>query len=532
MRKIYKILLVDDEDDIRGRISSKISESIGFEIVGSAGNGFDALDFLESNDVDVVLTDIKMPFIDGIELTKIVKREYPMIKVAFITGYDDFDYAKEAIDLGVKRYMTKPITSNEINQFLKSLKLDLDNEYNQMHDIMIIKEKYEKLLPVIGDSYLSSLLYVDRIKLHDIEKLKLYEIDVLPYKSFYTFLIRLDEEKHGNLKQIEHMRVNVNEIIKKIFSISPFRHNLIVSEGIVCVFAVEDLKRENIDDLLNQLSHSVKEYLGVDVYIGVSNEFTDFTLFPNSYQEARRAINYTNLHSFAHVVYMDELFQNQVKQSFIRINDYNNFSRIMQYGTHEELKELIEELRKRIMNHQTFFVKEYVIVDLSSLLINLSDQAGASIDEVIGYNIVKELRKYKQYDLMLKFVYDLMVKIKEVDSRKQLSHNDRLIKRMTEYISSNYSNPDLSLEYLGDLYNLSTPHLSMLFKQGNGLPFSKYLINLRISKAKTLLIETELKIANISVEVGYKDVYYFSHSFKKVTGFSPKEFRLNETNQN
>ena len=119
MNEKYKMILVDDEDDVRGRILSKIKESSGFEVVGKAGNGYDALELIEELEPHIVLTDIKMPFINGIELAKIIRREYPMTKVAFISGYDEFDYAREAIDLKVLSYLTKPVTSNDIDVFLK-----------------------------------------------------------------------------------------------------------------------------------------------------------------------------------------------------------------------------------------------------------------------------------------------------------------------------------------------------------------------------------------------------------------------------
>lgn len=110
MQDLYKILLVDDEDEIRGRIASLIDQQSGFAVVGKAGNGHDAYELVEEIRPDVVLTDIKMPFVDGIELARMLKRDYPTVKVAFITGYDEFKYAQEAIELDVISYLMKPLT--------------------------------------------------------------------------------------------------------------------------------------------------------------------------------------------------------------------------------------------------------------------------------------------------------------------------------------------------------------------------------------------------------------------------------------
>ena len=121
MKENYRMILVDDEDDVRGRILSKINEDSGFTVVGKAGNGYDAIDLIEKYKPHVVLTDIKMPFINGIELAKIIRRDYPTTKVAFISGYDEFEYAREAIELNVVSYLMKPVTGEDINSFLARL---------------------------------------------------------------------------------------------------------------------------------------------------------------------------------------------------------------------------------------------------------------------------------------------------------------------------------------------------------------------------------------------------------------------------
>jgi two-component system response regulator YesN len=519
---------VDDEDEIRGRIASKINEEIGFKILGSAGNGYDALDLIEENDVDVVLTDIKMPFIDGIELTRIIRRDYPMIKVAFITGYDEFNYAKEAVALKVNRYMMKPVTSAEINSFLVQLKEDLDEEYKQMKDMLIIREKYEALLPVIGDSYLGSLIYSEKITNTDIEKLKLYGIHVGEHDHFITCLARIEESAKNDLRTIEQQKINTNEIFKKVFGKALFRHSLLIADGIVFVFSFDHYEKQRIDELLNELGHSTIEYLDSTLTIGVSKPFNSFKLLPKSFVEAKRAVGYSNNYGFGNVVFAEELYDNKIKQSFIETSDYSSINQVIQFGDNKDVLDLIESLKIRAMDENNFFIKDYVVIDLSSLIINLSEQAKISIDELLEQNIITKLNSYTSFDSMLDFVSDLLLKIKEQDNRERLSHSEKLINQIINYIIENHQNPELTLEKLSSIFNVSISHLSMLFKKHNGVTFSKYLINFRINKAKGLLNSTNMKIADISTTVGYKDVYYFSHSFKKVTGKSPRGYRNEE----
>lgn len=531
MNKIYNIILVDDEDEVRGRIASKIGENTDFKIIGSAGNGYDAIELLEENDVDVVMTDIQMPFINGIELTRIIRRDYPRVKVVFITGYDEFNYAKEAVSLRVNSYMMKPITSDEINNFLSKLKQELDDEYKQMQDVLLIKEKYDALIPVIGDSYLTSLMHLNQLSLNDIEKLVLYGIEVDKHSQFITCIVEIDSEKSLMLKEIEQFKINTNEIFKKIFQEADFRHSLLVADGLILIFSFKNMSKNKIDELMNELNHSTTEFLGVSLKIGVSKIFNDFRDFPSSYRYAKRAIECSCLYDFGNIVFYEELYDSDLKQSFLNIDDYSTFSQSLQYGSDEKIEDLIKELKNRLNSSQQVFIRDYVIIDLASLLLNLSEQAKTSINEIVGLNLIEELSEFDNYFEMLDWVYEILLKIKIQDNRKQLSHTENITKKAMDYITQNYDDVDLSLEKLSSQINVSISHLSMLFKKNSGVTFSKYLINVRINKAKELLDTTQLKIVDISEKVGYKDVYYFSHSFKKVTGVSPREYRNYETIQ-
>lgn len=527
MERVYNIILVDDEDEIRGRIASKISEDLGFKIVGSAGTGYDALDLLEEQDVDVVLTDIKMPFIDGIELTRIIRRDYPMIKVAFITGYDEFLYAQEAINLNVNSYMMKPITSKQINQFLSKLKTDLDKEYEQMQDIMIMKEKYEELLPIIGDSYLSSLINMDNVTDSSKEQLKLYGIDVEGHKNFTTCLVQI-KDSSKTLKENEQRKVNTNEMFKKVFMKADFKHSLLVADGIVFIFSFDDYDKSHVDELLHELCESTKEYIDTELLVGVSSVYSDFVDFPKSYEKARRAMGYATMDDFNNVVYEEELLQLKVKQSFISIRDFSTYDTLIQYGSKEQIIEKTNELIERAKDTQSFN-REFVVIDLASLIINLADHASVSINDILDVELIDYFNKYNNYEGMLRGFLDIIFKICEFDSRSQINYNEQMIKDTISYIENNYTDTELSLEQICDEFNISISHMSTMFKKNSGYTFSKYLIKVRLDKAKQLLQTTSLKIADIASQVGYSDVYYFSHSFKKVVGVSPRDYRNEET---
>lgn len=527
MSETYHIILVDDEDEIRGRIASKIDDDSGFRVVGTAGNGFDALSILEEQHVDVVLSDIRMPFVDGIELARIIRRDHPHIKIAFITGYDEFHYAKEAITLKVDAYLMKPVTSDDIRSFLRSLKNLLDQERRQTREFMDMKDQISELLPLIADSYLISLMQQERLTERDIQKLQLYGLDVESPQFFFTCVSYIDAFTLDNLEFAETRKVQVNSLFKKVFADMSVKHTLMLADSIVFLVSPTARDGHQLDELFSVLGASVQQLLGVTMLIGISAAYDDFKSFPTSYVEAKRALSYASLYDYGTIVFFDELRHGTVKKSLFSITDYAGFDRLIQYGDEADIQSRIIEMKKRL-SQDAAYLREYVLIDLSGLLMHLFKQANIDVEEVIDSDIYSALCVHQTYDEMLDFVQNLFVRIHDLDERKQLSNSERIAMDALQYIHDHYQDQNLSLELLSDTLNVSHSHLSTLFKKHTGTTFTRHLIRYRMERAKELLETTDLKIVDIAIQVGYSDVYYFSHSFKKVVGVSPREYRKHE----
>ena len=176
---MYKIILVDDEEEVRRGVLNKIQwNKYGFEIVGEAENGKEALEIVEKNTPDIVITDIKMPFMDGMKLTQILYERFPTIKTIILTGFDEFEYAKTAIKLNVIEYVLKPVSSEDIIELLINVKEKLDREFEEKKNIKLLKESYIKSLPILREKFLSSIIRgninIDEIK----EKEKKYNVNL------------------------------------------------------------------------------------------------------------------------------------------------------------------------------------------------------------------------------------------------------------------------------------------------------------------------------------------------------------------
>lgn len=520
MNEKYKIILVDDEDDVRGRILSKINEDNGFVVVGKAGNGYDALELIEEHLPNLVLTDIKMPFVDGIELAKIIKRDYPTVKVAFISGYDEFNYAREAINLNVLSYLTKPVTSNDIDNFLKKVKSQLDEEREYLKDITAIKEKYNEMLPIIGDSYLSNLLVSPIITSSGIEKLKIYGIDV-GVGNFISCLLEIDQNDSFSIEEIEKYKVRINEILKARFKHYIFTHSLIIPNGLVFIIKTDNGSITEIDNILFEVIKTVEKYLQVDIKIGVSTEYNNFCNFPESFKEAKRALGYSQFMNLSRIVYADELDNFEVSKSFSIDKILFDIEHIVRYGSDKSVEQMVEKIRINLLNHKDIFAHNHsmMVISFANIVIKLSKN--------IDSNILETLSSYKTIESFLEYLTTKIEKIRKDDIDNHESRTERMLKGTLDYITKNYSNPSLSLETVCDEMKISISHLSMLLKKRKGITFNKFLIKTRLDKAIELLKTTDMKIVDISQICGYNEVYYFSHSFKKYTGLPPGEYRKN-----
>ncbi len=518
MNDKYKMILVDDEDDVRGRILSKIKDSSGFEVVGKAGNGYDALELIEELEPHIVLTDIKMPFINGIELAKIIRREHPMTKVAFISGYDEFDYAREAIDLKVLSYLTKPVTSNDIDVFLKKVKEQLDKESQELKDITSIKEKYDELLPILGDSYLSSLILSPRISDSDIEKLKIYGINI-GKGDFITCLLEIDHMSRYSIEETEKYKIRINEVIKNKFKEEAFVYSMIIPDGLVFIIKLDEKVDKEIDHILFEVIKTVEDYLSIDIKIGISEKYQVFNNFPESFKEAKRALGYSQFMNLSRIVYCSELDYRKAPESLSLYEDLFNIEHVIKYGNDRSVEEVIIKIKNSLDNQKDTFASNHnvLVIGFANLYIKLSQD--------VDPDILGKLASYKTKESFLDFITKIINEIRKKDVKGHVSRTDKILQGTINYIKMNYSDPMLSLENVCEKMNISISHLSMLLKKKKGITFNKFLIKTRLDKAIELLTTTDMKIVDVSIECGYNEVYYFSHSFKKYTGFPPGEYR-------
>lgn len=522
----YTVILVDDENDVRERIISKINRSSDFEVIGDASNGYDALEMIESMTPDVVITDIKMPFINGIELIKEIRKSFPLTKVGIISGYDEFSYAKEAIDLSVLSYLTKPITDEDVFDFLGRLKMELDNDRALSKDLSDMKRHYDLSKDVMINNIFRTLLVTPNVE--DIQKLGNYDVSI--DGEYVVMSIELGEKLVGIEleKKFSILRKQVTDILEEENTI----YRVSLSNVIVFVVEVKDINfKRNFDTVLYKIVKSAKAFLNTDIYIGVSNKYSDFMNILQAFDESEQARTYHRFIESGNIVYFDELEEKE--QVVVTLTDLQiqSLQYAFKFCTDEELLDSLKRVKGEIeLGEDKINSLQLININLASIIIRHAGLSKVDLKS-IGYgNLMEQMAMIKSIDELFDYVAGAILNVRKANIRKKVKKSEMILENALYYIKINFANPDLSMDVVCDEVGVSVSYLSMLFKKHQQTTFNKYLVNLRMTKAKELLKMTTNKVIDIAGQCGYYEVYYFSYSFKKFTGMSPKEFRKNEQN--
>jgi two-component system response regulator YesN len=526
MQALYKLLLVDDEDEVRGRISSLINQNSGFIVVGNAGNGHDAYELVEDLKPDVVLTDIKMPFIDGIELARMLKRDFPTVKVAFISGYDEFKYAHEAIKLNVVSYLMKPLSSEDINLFLASLKKILDEEYSRKFNDDAAMKNYQDSLPLLINHLISSILNSKDQTKENIQKLKQLGMDI-DQGTFISCLLEIDTDiDQEELLSLEKVRVLLDELFQINFSTYNLKYLLPIQNGIFIILKQRDtLIMKEVDAFLYELIQAAEQYLNIRIRVGISNLFNTFEQLAKSYQEAKEAIRYGKFLNTGRIVYLNEVEHKETHQISLDFDEIKSIENKIKFGSLDEVYAILDQKKMEIENQKNIVSIDLFLIGLASIMLDFAQSANLDLSKFVEGNLLKKLLSFSSTDEIIEWTKKVLFDLRNSLIESSLSRIERVLEDVIQYVDQNYENPLLSLNTVCDQFNISISYLSMLLKREKNVTFNKYVIEVRMEHAKELLTITSLKVVDIANRCGYNDVYYFSHSFKKYTGLSPKLFR-------
>lgn len=538
---MLKVFLVEDEIIIREGIKKNIDwASEGLELVGDAGNGEDALALIRQKKPDILITDIKIPKMNGLELSKIVKKELPRIKIIIISGYDEFDYAKEAISIGVAEYMLKPVGSVELLEKIVEISSEIQEEQ--------LRTKSEQAHIIEDDSYIKikrSMVFSNLVsgKIDQDEMLKqCEECNINLTAGYYNILLcNVFEDRIEEIPQTfdNGSRVMQEIIVKneKKTDIAVFDRN---KEGIAFLVIGNNLEEINksIEKLVNEIKTMCYNLIDINYFIGIGKPVEHLNLLDLSFFEANKAYALQHIVEKNQVMHFDKIKDYRIiKESGINFSEIDilkvdraQLDAFIRTGTQRGVKKFIRDYIQNFgeNNLKSIMCCQYIELEIYICCINLIEEMGYDYKEVWGdyINTQYNVSTYTSRTEFIKNLEKLIITVIEFREKNAKNKYAKLISDAKRYINKAYSNKDFSLKSVASEVNLSACHFSVIFRQVTGQNFIDYLTEIRINKAKELLRCTSKKNREIGVEVGFKDTHYFNVLFKKTEGCTPKEYRM------
>lgn len=540
---MYSVILVDDERSLRESIERLVDwEGNGFELIGTAENGLDALELIEKKGVpDLVITDIKMPVMDGIEFAKTLREEYPSIKIAFLSGYDEFQYAVEGIRLNVVSYLLKPISKNEIEEFLNSLKEAIDEEIRSVNDMSLVSAEYNKNIELVKASFLNSLLTEYNFEESEaglIEFLSTHELNFLN-KEKVLFTVRFSEPytlQNKTQRNSEFQRFSLFQIIQDI--IKKYSKNVVFlfSSYVVCILTGTSDELNDIKDIFaKDVIDTTKKLLNKDVVIGGSDNYIDIYETRKAYRDTLTALDYTNSETGENSVFIGDVEKTSSRPEFLYKIDEGSFILALKTNDKNYVSETLKDcfVDDYYINHnRTPILRTVISIVYVNCIRALRETVGEVNDKVNQwYQQIFEAVLYDDLKVIYKELSKFCVYIMEeiIKNRTQLKNS--LVIQSLEYLEENYSDPELTLKSTSQFLNVSSSYFSTVFKKETGKSFIDTLTEMKMNKARDLVLTTQLKMFEIASQCGYDDQHYFSYSFKKYFGISPTKMRKSKESE-
>ena len=527
---MYKVIIADDESSVRERLLNLLKKkSAEFEVIGSYENGYDALTSGVILEPDLIISDIKMPYISGIELIREAKQSLPLVQSIIISGYDSFDFAKQAIDLGVISYVSKPITYADLEEALNKAKIELDKKLSIDKNLDNLQRQVESSLKILQGNDLMRLITMKDVSESYKQKLKEEGIKI---ETKYQLIVLIDSDQELDSisnEKFELMRYYAKKYFSDEFAGYVDFYSYDDSESTVLLLCSDKkLNKDEIIDKLNEVIAKVKRTCDVSVSCGVSEINSGESSYRKLYRHAKRCLEYRTVVGSNIVLFFDDLetHNNSIKAiGKVDENEYKTISYDILYGKKEDAKNRIHNLVNMISSTEYsesyYFILNNLLDTILKSCINLSS---LYTDYLPHLDIAQKVYTLKTSDQVYEYLDVLLDEVTKINESSRLSGVESSFGQIKQYIENNYTKSTLGLDDVANELGYSVSYISAILKK-NDTSFTKYLTDIRMEKAKSLLADNNSKLIAIAAAVGYEDPYYFSHCFKKYYGVSPIEYR-------
>ena len=533
---MLRVFLAEDETIIRETLRDTVPWArCGYTFVGEAGDGEMALPLIQQTRPDVLITDIRMPFMDGLALSKLVLQEFPQMKVIILSGYDDFEYAQTAIGLGVERYLLKPITKSTLIKVLEEVREKIQGERAQQHYLAQFQQEAQDYEQYARRRFLERVV-AGQLSVQEIyEQAEKLDLD-LRAKSYNLALVSAMPESGSASKSYSELGARIRDGMVAHFLKHPeyilFRWNL-------TSFAVLLLERqENMESIVNRCIHKVQELyqtFGPELnwYVAMGTPTQRLSALPGCFEEVSR------LWAYRHILPEQHILTAQTMSSLTGTGsdhdlsglDMNKVSPamltgVLQNASAQEIPSFVDEYTHSLEDAlESGPFCQYLMLSARFTATQFVENLGMEQKEYLSnLSCLGMVGQQISIDDLKRYLSDILLQAIRLRDRVTGSQYKVQLKQAIHYIDEHYRSEDISLNRVAQEVDLSPNYLSAVFSQEMGTTFVEYLTAKRMEKARELLRSSDLRSGEIAAAVGYKDSHYFSFLFKKTQGCTPRDY--------
>lgn len=534
-----KVFLVEDEMVIRRGIKNSIDwEKEGYIFCGEASDGELAYPMIIKEKPDILITDIRMPFMDGLELCKLVKKELPNIKILILSGYDEFDYAKEAIRLGVTEYLLKPISSGKLLEALNGVSESIRREKEDKDLVRKYMEEMRENTEHEKQKFFEQMIAGNLSMADALETGKKYEMNLSAgMYNLLLFRFTLGEENRKSGELLGEAEYAIEKLTERLEYVFEFQRGV---EGWAFLLMAdnEEQMSERVKELSKDLEEIMKNYSTIAYFGGIGQPVARLRELEESFREAERALAARFTMELNRIISVEDIrmAQNVDTLDDIEITSFGEIEKtrtmlekFLNNGAEDEIDEFVDVYINELPeeNLKSVLMRQYIIMDAYIVMMSFCEQIEGIEGEMQAQseelkNSMKTIQTLEEIKNYIRMLLKKIIGVRDTISGRRYSD---IIEIAKDQIRKTYMSDEISLNTIAAEVGMSPSYFSSIFSKEMGKTFVEYLTEIRMDRAKELLMCSSMKTSEIGYEVGYKDPHYFSYIFKKTQNCTPKEFR-------
>lgn len=534
-----KVFLVEDEMVIRRGIKNSIDwEKEGYIFCGEASDGELAYPMIIKEKPDILITDIRMPFMDGLELCKLVKKELPNIKILILSGYDEFDYAKEAIRLGVTEYLLKPISSGKLLEALNWVSESIRREKEDKDLVRKYMEEMRENTEHEKQKFFEQMIAGNLSMADALETGKKYEMNLSAgMYNLLLFRFTLGEENRKSGELLGEAEYAIEKLTERLEYVFEFQRGV---EGWAFLLMAdnEEQMSERVKELSKDLEEIMKNYSTIAYFGGIGQPVARLRELEESFREAERALAARFTMELNRIISVEDIrmAQNVDTLDDIEITSFGEIEKtrtmlekFLNNGAEDEIDEFVDVYINELPeeNLKSVLMRQYIIMDAYIVMMSFCEKIEGIEGEMQAQseelkNSMKTIQTLEEIKNYIRMLLKKIIRVRDTISGRRYSD---IIEIAKDQIRKTYMSDEISLNTIAAEVGMSPSYFSSIFSKEMGKTFVEYLTEIRMDRAKELLMCSSMKTSEIGYEVGYKDPHYFSYIFKKTQNCTPKEFR-------